>query len=183
VIAEIDVRAVLSRSMCEFHSDLVTRATGRAVRGGIEAHLQEHPDVTVVVLDFSEVRVLDCSCADEVVAQLLMRTAGGRERRVSFLVRGLAEAHALQIDDVLRRHGLALVGEERGGGARLLGFVNDLMRAAWEQVVRSGSARPEELAAELAWPVDEMDRALGQLVERRLVIEAPDRHYLPLTAA
>jgi len=183
VIAEIDVRAVLSRSRCEFHSDLVTRATGRAVRSGIEAHLQEHPDVTVVVLDFSEVRVLDCSCADEVVAQLLMRTAGGRARGTYFLVRGLAEAHADQLDDVLRRHGLALVGEERGGGTRLLGWVTDLMRAAWEQVVRSGSARPEELAAELAWPVDEMHRALDQLAERRLVILSPDQHYLPLTAA
>ena len=183
MIAEIDVRAVLSRSMCEFHSDLVTRATGRAVRSGIEAHLQEHPDVTVVVLDFSEVRVLDCSCADEVVAQLLMRTAGGRDRTVYFVVRGLAEAHADQIDDVLRRHGLALVGEERGGGTRLLGFVTDLMRAVWEQVVRAGSARPEDLAAELAWPVDEMHRALAQLAERRLVIPAADRHYLPLTAA
>ena len=183
MIAEIDVRAVLSRSMCEFHSDLVTRATGRAVRGGIEAHLQEHPDVTAVILDFSEVRVLDCSCADEVVAQLLMRTAGGQPRRVYVLVRGLAEAHADQLDDVLRRHGLALVGEERCGGTRLLGFVTDLMRAAWEQVVRSGSARPEELAAELAWPVDEMHRALDQLTERRLVIQSPDQHYLPLTAA
>ena len=77
MIAEIDVRAVLSKSVCEFHNDLVTRSTGRAVRNGIEAHLQEHPDVTVVVLDFSAVRVLDCSCADEVIAQLLLRRSTG----------------------------------------------------------------------------------------------------------
>ena len=185
MIAEIDVRAVLSRSVCEFHSDLVTRPTGRAVRSGIEAHLLEHPDVTVVVLDFSEVRVLDCSCADEVVAQLLMRSAGGASRGTYFVLRGLAAMHAEQLDDVLRRHGLALVAEERGGGKRLLGGVPDLMRAAWEQVMRIGAALPEDLAAELAWPVDEVRRALDELLARRLVMLAPppDRHYLPLTAA
>ena len=177
MIAEIDVRAVLSRSVCEFHSDLVTRPTGRAVRSGIEAHLLEHPDVTVVVLD--------CSCADEVVAQLLMRSAGGASRGTYFVLRGLAAMHAEQLDDVLRRHGLALVAEERGGGKRLLGGVTDLMRAAWEQVMRIGAALPEDLAAELAWPVDEVRRALDELLARRLVMLAPppDRHYLPLTAA
>jgi len=184
VIAQIDVRAVLSRSVCEFHNDLVTRSTGRAVRSGIEAHLQEHPDVTVVVLDFSAVRVLDCSCADEVVAQLLLRTEPGaeRDRPTYFVVRGLDEVHAEQIDEVLRRHGLTLVAEERGGAKRLLGLATDLMRTAWASVVSHGSAVPEELAIELSWPVDDARRALDDLAGHRLVMRA-DAHYLPLTAA
>lgn len=184
MIAEIDVRAVLSRSVCEFHNDLVTRSTGRAVRSGIEAHLQEHPDVTVVVLDFSAVRVLDCSCADEVVAQLLLRSepAAAEGRLTYFLVRGLDEVHADQIDEVLRRHGLTLVAEERGGAKRLLGWATDLMRTAWASVVSHGSALPEDLASELAWPVDDARRALDELAGHRLVMRA-DAHYLPLTAA
>jgi hypothetical protein len=183
VITEIDVRAVLSRSVCEFHSDLVTRSTGRAVRSGIEAHLEEHPDVTVVVLDFSAVRVLDCSCADEVIAQLLLRRAsGGASRQTYFLVRGLDETHADQIDDVLQRHHLALVAEERGGGTRLLGWVTDLMRTAWERLARRGSVVPEELASELAWPLADAQAALDALAGRRLVMRADER-YLPLPAA
>jgi hypothetical protein len=184
VITEIDVRAVLSRSVCEFHSDLVTRSTGRAVRSGIEAHLQEHPDVTVVVLDFSAVRVLDCSCADEIVAQLLLRSqAGGATGRgTCFLVRGLNEVHADQIDEVLLRHGLALVVEERGGATRLLGWATDLMRTAWERIASHGSSLPEELATELSWPLDEARRTLDELAGRHLVMRA-DAHYLPLTAA
>lgn len=185
MIGEIDVRAVLSRSVCEFHSDLVTRSTGRAVRDGIEAHLQEHPDITIVVLDFSAVRVLDCSCADEIVAQLLLRSASGREdagRGTYFLVRGLDEVHADQIDEVLRRHGLALAAEERGGAHRLLGLATDVMRAAWDRVASRGSAAPEELARELAWPLDEARRALDALVGRGVVIRS-DEHYLPLSAA
>jgi hypothetical protein len=183
VIAEIDVRAVLSKSVCEFHSDLVTRPTGRAVRSGIEAHLLEHPDVTVVILDFSAVRVLDCSCADEVIAQLLLRRAGGdASRPTHFLVRGLDEAHADQIDDVLRRHGLALVAEERDGSTRLLGWVTDLMRIAWERLARRGPSEPEELASDLAWPLADARAALDELALHRLVIRA-DRRYLPLPAA
>ena len=183
MITEIDVKAVLSRSVCEFHSDLVTRSTGRAVRSGIEAHLEEHPDVTVVVLDFSEVRVLDCSCADEVIAQLLLRHGGvGGSRPAYFLVRGLDETHAEQIDDVLRRHGLALVAEERGGATRLLGWVTDLMRTAWERLATHGSTAPEELASELEWPLDDARTALNELAGRRLVMRADER-YLPLPAA
>jgi hypothetical protein len=184
VIAEIDVRAVLSRSVCEFHSDLVTRSTGRAVRNGIEAHLQEHPDVTIVVLDFSAVRVLDCSCADEIVAQLLLRSEPGaaQGRGIYFLVRGLDEVHADQIDEVLRRHGLSLVAEERGGAKRLLGRATDLMRAAWERIASHGAALPEELASELSWPLDDARRALDELAGHRLVMRA-DAHYLPLTVA
>jgi len=184
VIGEIDVRAVLSRSVCEFHSDLVTRSTGRAVRDGIEAHLQEHPDITIVVLDFSAVRVLDGSCADEIVAQLLLRSQPGAVsgRGTYFLVRGLDEIHADQIDAVLRGHGLALAAEERDGAKRLLGWATDVMRAAWERVASRGSALPEELAVELSWPVEEARRVLDALAGRRVVIRS-DAHYLPLSAA
>ena len=183
MIAEIDVRAVLSRSVCEFHSDLVTRSTGRAVRSGIEAHLEDHPDVTVVVLDFSAVRVLDCSCADEVIAQLLLRrSAGDAPRPTYFLVRGLDETHADQIDDVLRRHGLALVAEDRNGATRLLGWVTELMRTAWERLASRGPTEPEELASDLAWPLADARAALDELAFRHLVIRA-DHRYLPLPAA
>ncbi len=180
---EIDVRAVLSRSVCEFPDDLVTRSTGRAVRTGIEAHLAEHPDVTVVVLDFSAVRVLDCSCADEVVAQLLLRRAARPSAPpVYFLMRGLDESHADQLDDVLRRHGLAVAAEERGGAVRLLGAISERMRTAWARLASRGAAAPEELASELASPVDEVRGALEELAGRRLILRAAER-YLPLTAA
>ena len=52
--------------------NLVTRPTGRAVRGAIETKLAGVRRAAVTV-DFSRVSILDFSCADEVVAKLLLR--------------------------------------------------------------------------------------------------------------
>ena len=73
MINHIDLTGVLRRTVCDLYSDLVTRPTGAAVRDGIEKQLAELGDRSLTVIDFSHVRLLDYSCADEIVAQLLMR--------------------------------------------------------------------------------------------------------------
>ena len=73
MISHIDVSSVLKRSVCDLYSNLVTRPTGAAVRIGIEHHLDEIGDKSLAVLDFSHVGLLDFSCADEIVAKLLMQ--------------------------------------------------------------------------------------------------------------
>jgi hypothetical protein len=60
-------------SVTSLFSNLVTRPTGRAIRTGVESQLAEMEGVCapcLSVLDFSQVRILDYSCADEIVAQL-----------------------------------------------------------------------------------------------------------------
>lgn len=180
---EIDVRAVLSRSVCEFHSDLVTRPTGRAVRTSIEAELERFPGTNVAVLDFASVRVIDCSCADEVVAKLLRAslTPSSPASDTFFLIRGLSDAHAELLEGVLVRHELALVAE-KGGALGLLGWVAEGARAAFDRLASRGSAAAEELAADLAWPLDQARAVLDELAGRRLVMRAAER-YLPFTAA
>ena len=70
---EIDVGTVLQRSVASLYSHLVTRPTGRAVRLAIESQLAEAERPSVYMIDLSEVAILDFSCADEVVAKLLLR--------------------------------------------------------------------------------------------------------------
>ena len=53
------------------YRNLITRPTGAAVRDRIEAALA-HSDCATALLDFSDMELLDYSCADEVVAKLLM---------------------------------------------------------------------------------------------------------------
>ena len=75
MINHIDLSSVLRRTVCDLYSDLVTRPTGAAVRDGIEKQLSELGDRSLTVIDFSHVGLLDYSCADEIVAKLLMRYA------------------------------------------------------------------------------------------------------------
>ena len=67
----IDVGEVLQRSVASLYSSLVTRPTGRAVRMAIETQLQGAGSLSISLIDFSEVGIIDYSCADKVVAKLL----------------------------------------------------------------------------------------------------------------
>jgi hypothetical protein len=183
VINEIDLTDVLAKSMGSRHRDLVTRSTGAKVRSGIAEALTGKPLDVPVVLDFSAVRVLDCSCADEVVAKLLLEYAIGPEgRAVCFVIRGLTETHAEEIDHVLRRRRLALVAEETGERPRLLGEVAPGAAAAWDVLAERGGAGEEEIASALSLPPLEARHVLEALVGAGVVRRSEGR-YLPLTAA
>ena len=72
----IDISSVLRQTLaCDLYSNLVTRSTGAAVRGQIEQLLMDAGERALTVIDFSHVSMIDLSCADEVVAKLLMRYA------------------------------------------------------------------------------------------------------------
>lgn len=180
MITQIDVRGVLARVVPDHLTDLVTRPTGRAVRTSIEKTLADIAGRTVVVLDFSQVRILDCSCADEIVAKLVAASLVD-DHDAFFLVRGLTDDQIDDVEAVLRRQQLALVAES-SGHFRILGEVAEQARLAFERLADHGATRVEELAADLAWTLDEARVALDELAGRRLVI--PDAgHYRPLTAS
>ena len=101
---------------CDLYSNLVTRPTGAAVRGQIERLLDDAHERTLTVIDFSQVSMIDFSCADEVIAKLLMRyEADDPPRDAYFLFRGVTDEHWDAIEAVLERHGLALVLEQADG--------------------------------------------------------------------
>ena len=70
----IDVGRLVRRNVASLYSSLVTRPTGQAVRLAIENVLAEETGpISLSVIDLSQVTVIDFSCADEVVAKLLLR--------------------------------------------------------------------------------------------------------------
>ena len=119
----IDLTRLHRRTLTSFYSNLVTRPTGRAVRMGVESQLADlDAKACLSVLDFSQVHVLDYSCADEIVAKLLLRFVGDdRPADAFFLARGLREHHLEAVEAVLERHNLLLVAEAERGPTRLLG--------------------------------------------------------------
>jgi hypothetical protein len=165
-----DLSTLVSRSVASLYSHLVTRPTGRALRLGIESQIGDTGHLCLSVLDFTQVVVLDYSCADEAVAKLIQRyQPPERPADVYFVARGLAEQHREPIDEVLLRHGLALVAEVEAGFV-LLGAATDLERSAWDAVQRRGVAQPAEVQGELEdYAEADVAEALHDLAQRRVL--------------
>lgn len=169
----IDVAQLVQRSVASLYSHLVTRPTGRAVRLAIESQLLEAGDPSVSVIDFSEVTILDYSCADEVVARLIKAyLQDDRPRDAFFLFRGVQEWHQEPIEVVLERQSLAAVIQPAEGPVQLVGTVSSTERDVWFEVERLGHL-PAAHASE-AFEDEEARKALARIVTRRLVFTGPD---------
>jgi hypothetical protein len=180
MMMHIDVSSVLRQTLsCELYSNLVTRPTGAAVRTQIEALLADSRERTLTVIDFSHVGMIDFSCADEVVAKLLLRYVAEErgDREAYFLFRGVTEDHWDAIEAVLERHRLALVLEAAdGGSAHIGGIVDDRERIAWNKVYELGRAAAADLASALGSPRDDCAQMLEGLHRRRLVMRLDDEY-------
>ena len=117
---------MIQRTVSSRYGDLVTRPTGRAVRGGIEEELADPTAEQAAVIDFSMVRLLDYSCADEIVGKLLLQHGAARY----FILQGVTASHCEAIEPVLQRHRLFALARDREGRIRALGYLPDAARNA-----------------------------------------------------
>jgi hypothetical protein len=176
LINHIDVSSMLRKSVCELYSNLVTRPTGAAVRSEIEQELDRIGDRALTVIDFSHVGLLDFSCADEIVAKLLLQyiSTDAPRREVYFLFRGISEAHMEAIEAVLERHKLALVTQHADGETTVLGILGLEERRAWKIISELGAGAVADVAERTGLSRDDTERTLDTLWRRRLLIRADD---------
>jgi hypothetical protein len=169
---EIDVGTVLQRSVASLYSHLVTRPTGRAVRLAIESQLAEAERPSLSMIDLSEVTILDFSCADEVVAKLLLRfLKSDRPSEAFFVFRGVSAAHLDQIETVLERQKLLAVSES-GGEFYLIGAPDALEDLVWRRLEGQGTLSVEEV--ETVFNSDAERGALESLIQRRVAFRVPE---------
>jgi hypothetical protein len=180
MLTHIDLSSVLRQTLaCDLYSNLVTRPTGAAVRGQIEEMLEDAAagPRALAVIDFSHVSMIDLSCADEVVAKLLLRyVADDSPREAYFLLRGVTEHHHDAIEAVLERHALVAALEEHDG-IRLLGTLSDDERVAWDAVcaVGEGGADAAEIATRMGCEPHSAEDVLETLCRRRVMMRIDDR--------
>ncbi|HEX6745701.1 MAG TPA: hypothetical protein VF092_00195 [Longimicrobium sp.] len=183
--APFRLMAVQRRSVTSLFSNLVTRPTGRAIRTGVESQIAEMDgpaEPCLSILDFSQVRVLDYSCADEIVAKLLLRFLGEeRPAEAYFVVLGMQEHHEEAIEAVLERHSLLLVARDEEGTVKLMGAATPVHRAAWDALTRRGRAGAAELSADTGLSPDAVEATLAALINHRVVTPHPDGTVTPLS--
>lgn len=176
MINHIDLSTVLRRTVCDLYSNLVTRPTGAAVRTAIETQLAELGGRTVTVIDFSNVGLLDFSCADEVVAKLLLPYCEEQPPHDAYFVfRGMSETHLDALEHVLERHRLALVLQGDGGAPTIVGAISDEERRAWDAMLVLGTASRGEVARAAGVTDEDADAVLASLARRRLVMRLDDQ--------
>jgi hypothetical protein len=120
--------------------------------------------------------MIDFSCADEIVAKLLMRyAADDAPQDAYFLFRGVSDDHWDAMEAVLERHGLALV-LEHDGRVRVVGVLSDDERRAWEAIYRVGPADAHDVAFESGTDATHAREALDALCRRRLVMQVDGQY-------
>jgi len=174
----IDVSTVLRGTVCDLYSNLVTRPTGAAVRSAIEQQVVDMGVPVITTIDFSQVSLLDFSCADEIVAKLLLRYADADGPNGYLLFRGIHDGHLDPIETVLERHELALIAWH-DGFAELYGSVSDDERWLWEIVRDNGPVSPSEAALALQAAAAETEALLTRLVQRRLIMHHDAGYVVP----
>ncbi len=178
-----DLARLHGRTVTSFYSNLVTRPTGRAVRMGLEQQLMEAAagGLCLSILDFSQVRVMDYSCADEIVAKLLIRyREPDRPVDAYFLARGLQDHHLEAVEAVLDRHALLMVAEQPGGEARLLGPCDAMERACWSILLHRGRLRPDELASRSGMVTEAVSIVLRRFLGSRVAVPLSGDMICPL---
>lgn len=178
MIQTIRIGRLLREAVAAPYRNLVTRPTGAAVRIRIEKTIADSNCLTAL-LDFSEIELVDLSCADEVVAKLLLTVAPA----YFVVLQGLREDHHEAIDHVLTHHRLAVAAIPQGRlPFRLLGWVPADPRAAFSCICEHGPLRAADLSRALRWPCSRGSAALNDLAVHRLVRPIGE-FYHPLQTA
>ena len=175
-----DLSDLVRKSVATLYSHLVTRPTGQALRLGIESQITELGTICLTVLDFSEVVVLDYSCAEETIAKLIQRfQRDDRPSEAFFIVRGIDDRHRETIEAVLGRQGLAIAAEPSDGEATVIGMVSEEELVAWRALDELGRGPASAIAERAGVPEGEVEKVLEALARRRVVarMETPRTYF------
>lgn len=173
----IDLAPLLREVVNTPYSNLVTRPTGVSVRQRIEAQIAASPHPTAQ-LDFGAIGLLDFSCADEIVARLLLNNDVDRPRFVVLV--NVSEAHIEAIDHVLVTHRLTIIAVLTGATTpRIIGWQSPDMVTAFDAVVTLGAGDSGRVADALGWTIERAADALQSLALRR-VVQAASGTFCPL---
>ena len=177
MVQTIRIDHLLRETVTTPYRNLVTRGTGAAVRTRIEAALAQST-CRLALLDFSEVDLLDFSCADEIVAKLLRGALLATSCTV--VLRGLRDDQREAIAHVLTHQRLAVLAEQADPPSMgVLGWISDDARAAFACLAGAAPLEAEALAARLGWDPVRAAAALDLLARHRLVAWADGAFQSP----
>jgi len=168
-----NLKKLISEELKNNSNDLVTRETGRRIRGRIEADFEREAGSRILVLDFSGVGIIDYSCADEVIAKIVARLVGGEYGDKYILLKNLLPNQIENIQVALERKKLAVPLKE-ADGLRILGSLNPYLTDALAEVNKRKSITARDLADLTGAAINLASTKLLNLHKARLVIRTSE---------
>tara|TARA_B100001123_G_C15292334_1_gene1017899 strand:+ start:78 stop:647 length:570 start_codon:yes stop_codon:yes gene_type:complete len=164
------------------YSQLITRPTGRTLRTNIVRQIADLDHAVMAVLNFRHVPLIDVSCADEIVAELVewVSEETPHPRFVWFC--GVAEHHLEPIEGVLKNRDLVAAAENTDGEPLLMGRYTTVVAQAWRGICDMGRARVPALAERIPMSLDDTSSLLDEMESLSLVIRDDDE-YVSLKCA
>lgn len=156
-------------------NNLVTRQTGQIIRDRIEQDIAKEKDGAVIAIDFSEIGVIDYSCADEIIAKLMSRLLSGEYGDKYIMLTALNENQKENIEVALERKDLAVIAEIRGNGKVLIGSLNNYLVETLDLIFQKGSITASELSDALKLPANTSGTRLLNLHKKRLAKRVSER--------
>jgi hypothetical protein len=154
---------------------LVTRDIGKSKKEEICEKLDELETNGVLIVDFSDIKFIDASCADEIVVRVMARLEAGEYPDRYVLYRNIAKQHIENIN-------LALTVAEKliiafsGRKWWMLGFMIDGYRTALRKVVELKETTAREFQVAMDYnQINEASTKLSKLYDKCLIAREPFR--------
>lgn len=148
---------------------LIARDMGEKAKEIIFGKLSEFGSNTVLEMDFSSIKYMDASCANEVVVMVLRRLESGEYPGVFIVLSKIAEQPRSNLEFAMKAVKKAVVVREEAGWT-ILGELMDSYRTALDKVMQLGSATARELQKVMNYnTVNEASTKLSSLYQQSLV--------------
>ena len=161
---------ILKEELKNGSSDLVTRPSGQVMRGRIEKNIEAEKNGEIIALDFSEIGIIDYSCADEIVAKLISRLWGNEYGDRYIILTGLNENQKENIEVALERKDLAVIARMKDGKEILLGNLNNYLLKTLEVVITKDRITTKDLSEIMNLEANTSGTRLLNLHKKRLVM-------------
>lgn len=150
-------------------SDLVTRPSGQVMRERIEKEIQQEKKGEIIALDFSQIGIIDFSCADEIIAKLISRLLANEYGDRYIFLCGVNDNQKENIEVALERKDLAVIAELRMGDKILIGSLNNYLKETLELIISKNKISARDLSEAMKLEANTSGTRLLNLHKKRLV--------------
>ena len=144
------------------------------IREKVERNIEKEDVGAVIALDFSNIGIIDYSCADEIVVKLISRLLGGEYGDKYITLAGINDNQKENIEVALERKNLALMAEMRNGEKVLLGKLNKYLKDTLQLIVKKSKITSIDLAKTMKLEANNSGTRLLNLHKKRLVKRSED---------